>query len=188
MMNKPTWSNAFGCSATSVFLFLSAAVARTNDPFTVRCRDMLTTRWLPLGTMWPGMKRLQEELEQWQRRAAMTDPQQIAQSVDLPLNLWEDDNNLYVEAELPELELSDLEIVINGDNQLSIKGERRQPERENGTWHRRERGHGSFSRSGELPQYVDSDKVTAEFKHGVLTITLPKRKETKPRRVEVTVS
>ena len=41
---------------------------------------------------------------------------------------------------------------------------------------------------GELPQYVDSDKVTAEFKHGVLTITLPKRKEAKARRVEVKAS
>jgi HSP20 family molecular chaperone IbpA len=57
------------------------------------------------------------------------------------------------EAELPELELSDLEIFVNGDNQLSIKGERRQPKRENGMWHRQERRHGSFSRTGELPQY-----------------------------------
>ena len=107
-------------------------------------------------------------------------------SVYPPLNLWEDDNNLYVEAELPELELTDLEIFVNGDNQLSIKGERKQPEQEKGTWHRQERGHGSFSRVGELPQYVDSEKVTAEFKHGVLTITLPKREEAKARRIEVT--
>jgi HSP20 family protein len=112
-------------------------------------------------------------------------PAPVCHSVYPPLNLWEDDNNLYVEAELPELELTDLEIFVNGDNQLSIKGERKQPERENGTWHRQERGHGSFSRAGELPQYVDSDKVTAEFKHGVLTITLPKRKEAKARRIEV---
>ena len=135
---------------------------------------MLTTRWQPLGTAWPGMNRLQEEMEQ-----------RFARSVYPPLNLWEDDNNLYVEAELPELELTDLEIFVNGDNELSIKGERKQPERENGMWHLQERGHGSFSRVGELPQYVDSDTVTAEFKHGVLTITLPKRKEAKARRVEV---
>ena len=146
---------------------------------------MLTTRWQPLGTVWPEMNRLQEEMEQWLRRAGMNDPRRSAQSVYPPLNLWEDDNNLYVEAELPELELTDLEIFVNGDNQLSIKGERKQPERENGTWHRQERGHGSFSRMGELPQYVDSDKVTAEFKHGVLTITLPKREEAKARRIEV---
>ena len=147
---------------------------------------MLATRWQRLGTVWPEMSRLQEQMEQWLGRLGMNDPRRSAQSVYPPLNAWEDDNNLYVEAELPELELSDLEIVVNGDNQLSIKGERRQPERENGTWHLRERGHGGFSRMGELPQYVDSDKVTAEFKHGVLTITLPKRKEAKARRIEVT--
>jgi HSP20 family protein len=145
---------------------------------------MLRTRWQPLGMVWPEMNRLQEEMEHRLGRLVMNDPRRLAHSVYPPLNLWEDDNNLYVEAELPELELTDLEIFVKGDNQLSIKGERKQPERENGTWHRRERGYGGFSRMGLLPQYVDSDKVTAEFRHGVLTITLPKRKEAKARRVE----
>lgn len=149
---------------------------------------MLTTRWEPLGMVWPGTNRLQEEMEKWFGRFGVNDPRRFAGGVYPPLNAWEDDNNLYVEAELPELELSDLEIFVTGDNQLSIKGTRKQPEREDGTWHRRERGSGSFSRMGELPQYVDSDKVTAEFKQGVLTITLPKRKEAKSRRVEVKAS
>jgi HSP20 family protein len=138
--------------------------------------------------MWPGMKRLQEEMEQWFGRTGMDDPRQFAQRVYPPLNAWEDDNNLYVEAELPELELSDLEIIVNGDNQLSIKGERKQTERNNGVWHRQERGHGSFSRTCELPKYVDSDTVTAELKQGVLTITLPKRQEARTRRIEVKAS
>ena len=149
---------------------------------------MLTTRWQPFGVVWPEMNRLQEEMEQWLRRPGMNDPWRFAPRVYPPLNLWEDDNNLYVEAELPELELSDLEILVNGDNQLSIKGERKQPDQGEGMWHRQERGHGSFSRIGDLPQYVDSDKVTAEFKHGVLTITLPKRAEAKSRRIEVKAS
>ena len=149
---------------------------------------MLTTRWQPFGTVWPEMNRLQEEMEHALGRPGMNDPRQFARSVYPPLNLWEDDNNLYVEAELPELELSDLEIVVDGDNQLSIKGEHKQPEQGKGMWHRRERGDGSFSRMGELPQYVDSDKVTAELKHGVLTITLPKRQEAKARRIEVKAS
>jgi HSP20 family protein len=149
---------------------------------------MLTTEWQPLSTVWPEMNRLQAEMEQWFRRLGVNDPRRFARTAYPPLNAWEDDNNLYVEAELPELELSDLEIIVNGDNQLSIKGERKQPEQGEGMWHLQERGHGSFSRMGELPQYVDSDKVTAEFKHGVLTITLPKRKEAKARRVEVKAS
>ena len=146
---------------------------------------MSTTRLQPLGVVWPGMNRLQEEIDQWLARLGMNDPRRLAHRVYPPLNLWEDDSNLYVEAELPELELTDLEIFVNGDNQLSIKGERKQSQQEKGMWHLQERGHGSFSRVGELPQYVDSDKVTAEFKHGVLTITLPKRKEAKARRVKV---
>jgi len=145
---------------------------------------MLTTRWQPLGMVWSEMNRLQEETKQWLGRLGLNDPRRLADSVYPPLNLWEDDNNLYVESELPELELTDLEIFVKGDNQLSIKGERKQPELGNGTWHRRELGHGGFSRIGELPQYVDSDKVTAELRHGVLTITLPKRKEARARRVE----
>lgn len=145
---------------------------------------MLTTRWKPLGMVWSEMNQLQEETEQWLSRFGTNDPRRVVHSVYPPLNLWEDDNNLYVEAELPELELTDLEIFVTGDNQLSIKGERKHPELGKGTWHRRERGHGGFSRVGKLPQYVDSDKVTAELRHGVLTITLPKRKEAKTRRIE----
>ena len=185
LTSKPTWSNTCGCSATSAFVVLAGRRGADERFFTEGCRDMLSRRWQPLGTMWPGMKRLQKEMEQWLRRAGMNDPRRSVQSVYPPLNLWEDDSNLYVEAELPELELTDLEIFVDGDNQLSIKGERKQPERENGAWHRQERGYGSFSRMGELPQYVDSDEVTAELKHGVLTITLPKRREAKARRVEV---
>ena len=188
LTSKPTWSNAFGCSATSAF-FVFVGRRGADQRFVYRkVQSMLTTRWQPLGTMWPGMKRLQEEMERRLGRLAMNDPRRFAGDVYPPLNAWEDDDNLYVEAELPDLELTDLEIVVHGDNQLSIKGERKQRERENGMWHRQERGHGSFSRMGELPQYVDSEKVTAEFKHGVLTITLPKRKEAKARRIEVKAS
>jgi HSP20 family protein len=134
------------------------------------------------------MRRLQEEMDLWLRRSESEGPRRFTQAVYPPLNLWEDDENLYVEAELPDLELSDLEIFVNRGNQLSIKGDRKQPEQDKGMWHLQERGHGSFSRVGELPQYVDSDKVTAEFKHGVLTMTLPKRKEAEARRIEVTAS
>jgi len=100
------------------------------------------------------------------------------------MNLWEDEDNLFVEAELPGMELGDLEIYVHGD-QLAVKGERKEPACENGTWHRRERGYGKFARVLELPVTVNEDKVEAAFKSGVLTITLPKRAEAKPRRIEV---
>ena len=100
--------------------------------------------------------------------------------------MWEDGDHLYVEAELPGLDLNDLEIHVTGDNQLSLQGERKRPAEEEGDWHRRERSFGAFSRVVELPADVDCEKVAATFKHGVLTITLPKREELKPRRIEVT--
>ncbi|TWU43499.1 Spore protein SP21 [Novipirellula aureliae] len=102
-----------------------------------------------------------------------------------PLNLWEDDDNLYVEAELPGFELDDLEIYVTGGNQLSISGERKQPEHEAAVWHRRERAFGKFRRTLELVGRVDSDKVSAHFNNGVLMLTMPKAEEAKPRRIEV---
>jgi HSP20 family protein len=112
----------------------------------------------------------------------------FARSVYPPLNLWEDEGNFYVEAELPGFNSENLEMYVTSDNQLSIKGERTQPKLENGTWHRQERGYGSFARLMDLPGAVDGNRVSAEFKDGVLTITLPKKEETKPRRIEVKVS
>lgn len=146
---------------------------------------MLATRWQPMSSMWTEMNRLQEEMDRLFGRLGWNGPRRFAQLAYPALNMWEDDNNLYVEAELPGFELSDIEITVTGDNQLSLRGERKQPELENATWHRQERGYGSFSRVIELPQHVDADKVSAEFKHGVLTVTLPKREEVKPRRIEV---
>lgn len=141
---------------------------------------MLAARWEP-----SEMNRLRSEMhrlfDQWRTNPAM----QYAPSVYPPLNLWEDANQLYVEAELPGLELDDLEIFVNGDNQLSIKGERKQPSLDNGTWHRQERGFGSFSRLVELPCLVNSAAVEAEFKDGVLTVKLPKREEAKPRKIKI---
>lgn len=144
---------------------------------------MQATRWEP-RSIWSEVPRLRDEFE----RLLTGNGFRAFNVTAFPaINMWEDDNNLYVEAELPGFDMSQVEITVTGDNQLSIKGERKQPELENGTWHRQERGFGKFSRMIELPEPVDADKVTAEFKYGVLTITLPKKEEAKPRKIEVKV-
>ena len=145
---------------------------------------MLATRWEPRN-IWSDMNRLREEMEQLFGRYGT---RRCSASSYPPLNLWEDPNHLIVEAELPGFELSDLDITVTGQNQLSLKGERNPSPLEGGTWHRQERGYGKFSRLVELPEHVDADKVTAEFKHGVLTVMLPKKAEVQPRRIEVKVS
>lgn len=148
---------------------------------------MLSTRWQPVAG-WQDLNRLHEEMNRLFDRWGGNGTRGFTRAAYPPLNLWEDDNNLYVEAELPGFQMSDLEIFVNGENQLSIKGQRNQPALDKGTWHRQERGYGAFSRAIELPYPVRSADVAAEFQHGVLTITLPKREEAKPRRIEVKVS
>jgi len=128
------------------------------------------------------MRRIQDEMNRVFGRSQGNGERS---GVHPPLDLWQDDANLYVEAELPGMDLNDLEIYVTGGNQLSIKGERKPPLVERGHWHRQERGYGAFGRTVELPHDVDDDKVEAEFRNGVLTITLPKRAETKPRKIAV---
>jgi HSP20 family protein len=146
------------------------------------------TRWQPLGDVRAEMQRLQNEMSRLVGRFDLSDAVAAVTGTEYPaLNVWEDVDNLYVEAELPGLELSDLEIYVNGSNMLSLQGTRKQPESGTGTWHRQERGFGKFSRVFELPTDVDADAVQATLKEGILMITLPKRAEAKPRRISVKV-
>lgn len=144
---------------------------------------MLATRWEPLS----GMNRLHQDMNRLFQDMSSRTPR-FAQASYPQLNLWEDDENFLVEAELPGLALDDLELIVTGGSQLSLKGERKQPEPENAKWHRHERGFGTFSRTVELPSPVNADEVSASFSNGVLTITLPKSEEAKPRKITVTSS
>ncbi|MFO0974121.1 MAG: Hsp20/alpha crystallin family protein [Phycisphaerae bacterium] len=100
------------------------------------------------------------------------------------LNVWEDEQNVFVEAELPGLTMSDIELTVLG-GELTIKGERKLEEPKDATVHRRERMTGSFLRSLSLPVDIDADHVTAELHQGVLRVTLPKSPTARPRRIEV---
>lgn len=142
---------------------------------------MLASRWEPLAEI----NRLRDEMDRLLGGANGRRGARFGAAAYPLLNLWEDDENLYAEAELPGFQLDDLEIYVTGGNQLSLKGERKQPELKDGTWRRQERGYGTFSRVVELPYGVDREKVSATFKHGVLTMTLPKSEEAKPRRIKV---
>jgi HSP20 family protein len=101
------------------------------------------------------------------------------------LNLWEEGDQLHIEAELPGLELSDLEIFVTGRNQFTLKGERKPPVVENGVAHRQERGFGKFVRTITLPYAVDENAVEARFENGVLKVRLPKHETAKPRKIEI---
>lgn len=102
------------------------------------------------------------------------------------LNVWDDNDCVHVEAELPGVAMEDIEINVVG-GELSIKGARRPFNGGNGnrTFHRQERAVGEFSRFLTLPDAIDADRVEATLKNGVLTIKLPKAETAKPRRIQV---
>jgi HSP20 family protein len=143
---------------------------------------MLMNRWEP----WTQLNRISREMDQlFGRRGSMRGAMGVG---TFPaLNLWEAGDELFVEAELPGLNMEQLEIYMTG-NQLSITGERQLPPHEQGVWHRQEREYGKFTRTIELPVEVNADAVSAELKHGVLLIRLPKSDAIKPRKIEVKAS
>ena len=105
-------------------------------------------------------------------------------SVFPALNVWEDGERLFAEAEIPGLKMDDIEVSVVG-KQLTIKGVRPTETGDKATYHRRERGNGEFSRTVTLPVEIDAAKVEATLKGGVLTITLPKAETAKPRKITV---
>lgn len=100
------------------------------------------------------------------------------------INVWEDADRLYAEAELPGLSLNDVEIFVVGD-ELTLKGHRPTDSDKDATYHRRERGTGDFSRVLTLPVEVDAEKVEATLRDGVLTIVMPKAEAAKPRKITI---
>jgi HSP20 family protein len=103
------------------------------------------------------------------------------------VDVTEDNENLYVEADLPGVEKKDVKVSVVGDV-LTISGEKKKESRdENKNYYRLERTSGSFSRSFTLPAEIHADKIAAEFKDGVLKVTLPKTEEAKivERQIEI---
>jgi HSP20 family protein len=134
----------------------------------------MLTRWNPFEEM----QRLQDEVfRPWgtgQRQA-------LRPAVDI----HEDEGTIKVMAELPGLKPEDVHVEVE-DNVLTLSGERRlEHEDQREGYHRIERAFGSFTRSFVLPRAVDAQSIDAQMKDGTLTIRLPKRAESQPRRIDV---
>lgn len=101
------------------------------------------------------------------------------------VDVTETDGNVMVKAELPGMEPKDIDIDITGDV-LTLKGEKKSEEEKKDEKHYfRERHYGTFQRSFQLPAGVESDKVDASFKNGVLTVNIPKSEESKQKKIEI---
>jgi len=102
------------------------------------------------------------------------------------VDIFENKENLVLEAELPGMSQGDFELSFE-NNVLSLKGERKfERKTDEDNYHRVERSYGAFTRSFTLPQTVTAEGAKAEFNNGILSVTLPKREETKARKIEVT--
>ncbi|MFN3325384.1 MAG: Hsp20/alpha crystallin family protein [Bryobacteraceae bacterium] len=103
------------------------------------------------------------------------------------VDVLETENELLLKADIPDVELKDIDIRLENGT-LTLKGERKfERDGQHKGYHRIERSYGSFVRYFSLPETVDADKVRAEYKNGVLTVTLPKKEVAKPRSVKVEV-
>jgi len=104
------------------------------------------------------------------------------------LDMYEDKDNLFVKAELPGMKREEIEVSLH-EGTLSISGERKSEGKyQDAEVYRTERFFGRFQRTVTLPTPVAADKVKAQYKDGILTITLPKTEEAKPKRIDVHLS
>jgi HSP20 family protein len=141
-------------------------------------------RWDPVRDMMSlreAMDRLFEE--SFVRPRGVLAP--VEGAATLALDVFESDDDVTVRASIPGVNPDDIDISVTGDV-LTIKGETSEErEEKQGNYHLRERRYGAFQRSVNLPAPVNTDKAEAEFKNGVLTLTLPKVEEVKPKSIKI---
>jgi len=104
-----------------------------------------------------------------------------------PVDILETENELLLKMDVPEISLKDVDIRLDNDT-LTVKGERKFEPAQGKGYHRIERSYGTFARSFTLPNMVDTERVRADYRNGVLTVTLPKKDVAKPRTIRVEVS
>ena len=151
---------------------------------------MTIVRWEPFRDLVGLQDRMNRVFGEAYRGAARTadDEWALGGSWAPAVDIFEKDGNIVLTAELPGIETKDVDIKVE-NNVLTLQGERKfDKELQKDSFHRVERAYGSFTRSFTLPNVVDTEKIKAEFKDGVLKLTLPKREEAKPKQIQVQVA
>ena len=128
----------------------------------------------------PAMRHFQDAINRF-----MTEPS--IRPWTPPVDILETENELLLRMDVPDIQLKDVEIRLENDT-LTVKGERKFEQPQGKGYHRIERSYGTFARSFTLPNTVDVEKVRADYKNGVLAITLPKKDVAKPRTIRVEIS
>jgi HSP20 family protein len=151
------------------------------------------TRWQrPELATWPTFGRLTNLRDEIDRLfeappAELVRNSQLLSGWTPMLDVYEEKDHFTVKAELPGMKKEDIEVAMH-EGSLSISGERKsESKHEDSEVYRAERFFGRFQRTVSLPAPVAVDKIQAQYKDGVLTVTLPKTEEAKPKRIEVNV-
>ncbi|HEY5670481.1 MAG TPA: Hsp20/alpha crystallin family protein [Anaerolineales bacterium] len=134
-------------------------------------------------SIWQEMDQLQREMNR------LFDSSSRGRVVSAPsypaINIWTNDEGMLISAEMPAVHPENINIDVNADA-LSISGDRKSDEvAKEAIFHRRERSYGSFSRTIQLPFMVDTNKVEANFRNGVLMISLPRAEADKPKKITI---
>jgi HSP20 family protein len=136
----------------------------------------------------PTFQGLQRELNRLFDEASRGfDPSLGVQTGVPPVEIYETDQDLVILAELPDFEKKDVNISFDG-GQLKLSGERKVAEAEDRNYHRNERWYGRFERSFQVPVAFDAANIKAQLQNGILTVTLPKKEDAKPRQIAISSS
>lgn len=148
---------------------------------------MVPIRWYerpPAGRPAQIFERLQREVNRLFASVSSGEPSFRA-NVFPPVNISEDDENLYIRAEMSGIDPNELEIAVEGES-VTLRGEKKIETEEEVGYHRREREGGRFRRVVTVPGRIEAEGVSAVFRDGILKLTLPRAKETPPKQVKIT--
>jgi len=154
-------------------------------------RIMAIVRWEPfrdLVSIQGRMNRLFDEAFRGATRQSGDEEEWSLGSWAPAVDIFEQDGDIVLKAELPGVDPKDVDVRVE-NNVLTLRGERKldnEVQKEN--YHRVERAYGSFSRSFTLPSVVDTEKIKADYRDGVLRVNLPKREEAKPKQISISVT
>jgi HSP20 family protein len=152
---------------------------------------MLSMRWEPsreVSTIQQGLNRLFNELLPRSVERTFRGEDAAARVWTPVVDIFETDKTMVFEVELAGVDPNDVEVRVE-NNTLYLKGERKvEKEAKEQKYHHVERSFGSFARSFTLPHSVDGDQVAAEYHDGILTLTLPKKEQAKPKTIKISVS
>jgi HSP20 family protein len=149
---------------------------------------MTLTKWDPFKDLLSLQDRMNRLFDESVRNVKPGD-EALSSAIWSPaVDIYETDDEVVVKAELPEVNQKDIDIQIE-NNTLILRGERKlNKETKKENFHRIERAYGTFSRSFTLPGTIDQEKISADYKDGILKISMPKREDTRPKQIKVAIT